>query len=63
MSPNPLPCTNANKHKSLGGLSHHPKAKKCMPSCYVEWIDSQLNHRDAQNILNLDMKSIRNIMI
>ncbi len=28
MSPSPLPCIDANKHKSFGDLSHHPMAKK-----------------------------------
>jgi hypothetical protein len=27
MSLNPLPCIDANKRKSLGGLSHHPVAE------------------------------------
>jgi len=25
---NPLPCTHANGHESLGGFSHHPMAEK-----------------------------------
>jgi len=28
MSLNPLPCIDANKHKSFGDLSHHPVMKK-----------------------------------
>ncbi len=28
MSPNPLPCTDTNRHKFLDGLSHHLVAKK-----------------------------------
>ncbi len=28
MSPNPLPCTDTNRHKSPYGLSHHLVAKK-----------------------------------
>jgi hypothetical protein len=48
MFPSPLPWTDANKHESLNSLSHHPvvemtkigmEKQKCMPSCYVKWIN------------------------
>jgi hypothetical protein len=31
MSPNPIPCINANMHEFLSGLSHHLVPKKTNP--------------------------------